>query len=69
MPRNTIAYHSQRKHDAVIYGTGRKVRPVYIYCIDISEFAVNKLRDRGTLEVTTIVTNVQDFLVHLKSNL
>ena len=46
-----------------------KVRPVYIYCIDISEFAVNKLRDRGTLEVTTIVTNVQDFLVHLKSNL
>jgi len=46
-----------------------KIRPVYIYCVDIAEFAVNKLRDRGTLEVTTIVTNVQDFLVNLKNNL
>ena len=46
-----------------------RVRPVYIYSIDISEFAVNKLRDRGTLSVTPIVTNVQDFLVHLKNNL
>ena len=45
------------------------IRPVYIYCIDIAEFAVNKLRDRGSLEVTTLVTNVQDFLVHLKNNL
>ena len=41
------------------------VRPVYIYSVDISEFAVNKLRDRGTLAVTSIVTNVQDFLVNL----
>lgn len=46
-----------------------EIRPVYIYCVDIAEFAVNKLRDRGTLEVTTIVTNVQDFLVNLKNNL
>ena len=46
-----------------------RVRPVYIYSIDISEFAVNKLRDRGTLSVTPIVTNAQDFLVHLKNNL
>jgi hypothetical protein len=46
-----------------------KIRPVYIYCVDTAEFAVNKLRDRGTLEVTTIVTNVQDFLVNLKNNL
>lgn len=46
-----------------------EVRPVYIYSIDVSEFAVNKLRDRGTLEVKTIVTNVQDFLVNLKNNL
>jgi len=45
------------------------VRPVYIYCVDIAEFAVNKLRDRGSLEVTTLVTNVQDFVVHLKNNL
>lgn len=45
------------------------VRPVYIYNVDISEFAVNKLRDRGTLEVTSIVTNIQDFLVNLARNL
>ncbi|HOJ09994.1 MAG TPA: hypothetical protein PK733_05310 [Clostridiales bacterium] len=45
------------------------VRPVYIYTIDISEFAVNKLRDRGSLEVSSIITNVQDFLVHLERNL
>lgn len=46
-----------------------EVRPVYIYCIDISEFAVNKLRDRGTLSCISIVTNVQDFLVLLRNNL
>lgn len=46
-----------------------KIRPVYIYNVDIAEFAVNKLGDRGSLEVTTIVTNVQDFMVHLKNNL
>ncbi len=45
------------------------IRPVYIYYVDIAEFAVNKLRDRGSLSVTTIVTNVQDFLVNLKNNL
>lgn len=45
------------------------IRPVYFYYVDIAEFAVNKLRDRGSLEVTTIVTNVQDFLVNLKKNL
>lgn len=46
-----------------------QIRPVYIYNIDVAEFAVNKLRDRGSLEVTTIVTNVQDFLVNLQNNL
>lgn len=46
-----------------------RVRPVYIYSVDVSEFAVNKLRDRGTLEVTSIVTNIQDFLVNLARNL
>ncbi|HWQ42752.1 MAG TPA: hypothetical protein VN456_12055 [Desulfosporosinus sp.] len=50
-------------------GKNGKIRPVYIYCVDIAEFAVNKLKDRGSLEVTTLVTNVQDFLVHLKNNL
>ncbi len=45
------------------------VRPVSIFSVDVSEFAVNKLRDRGTLEVTSIVTNIQDFLVNLHRNL
>lgn len=43
-----------------------RVRPVYFYSVDISEFAVNKLRDRGSLSVRTIVTNVQDFIVNVK---
>jgi lysine-ketoglutarate reductase/saccharopine dehydrogenase-like protein (TIGR00300 family) len=47
---------------------GQEVRPVYIYTVDISEFAVNKLRDRGSLEITSIVTNVQDFVVNIDKN-
>ncbi len=42
-----------------------KVRPVFIYSVDISEFAVNKLKDRGSLSATCIVTNVQDFIVNV----
>lgn len=45
------------------------VRPVYIYSIDIQEFAVNKLSDRGTLEVKTLVTNIQDFIVNVAEGL
>ncbi len=48
---------------------GDTIRPVNFYTIDISEFAVNKLKDRGSLEVVTMVTNVQDFLEKLNSNL
>ncbi|MFA9396791.1 MAG: hypothetical protein ACERKV_00800 [Clostridiaceae bacterium] len=44
-------------------------RPVYIYCIDIQEFSVNKLSDRGTLEVKTVVTNVQDFITNVAKGL
>ena len=40
------------------------IRPLYIYSIDISEFAVNKLFDRGSLSAISIVTNAQDFIVH-----
>ena len=45
------------------------VRPVFIYSVDVSEFAVNKLKDRGSLSVTSIVTNIQDFLVHIQRQL
>lgn len=49
--------------------TEEGVRPVYIYSVDISEFAVNKLHDRGSLSVKGLVTNIQDFLVNLERNL
>lgn len=45
------------------------IRPVNFYAVDISEFAVNKLRDRGSLSARSIVTNVQDFLVNLERSL
>lgn len=46
-----------------------RVRPLYFFSVDISEFAVNKLRDRGSLSVKTFVTNVQDFIVHVSNGL
>lgn len=45
------------------------VRQVYFYCVDISEFTVNKLADRGSLSAKGIVTNVQDFVVNLRKGL
>ena len=41
------------------------VRPLYIYSIDISEFVVSKLFDRGSLSAISMVTNAQDFIVHV----
>lgn len=45
------------------------VRPVYFYTVDISEFVVNKLKDRGSLSSESIITNIQDFVVNLQCNL
>ena len=45
------------------------VRQIYFYCVDVSEFVVNKLADRGSLSARGIVTNVQDFVVLLQKNL
>ena len=45
------------------------IRQVYFYTVDISEFAVNKLADRGSLSAKGIVTNVQDFVVNLQIGL
>lgn len=45
------------------------VRPVYFYCVDIAEFAVNKLIDRGSLGSRGIVTNVQDFIANIAKGL
>lgn len=42
------------------------VRPVYLYIVDISEFAVDKLANRGSMQATGITTNAQDFMVNLR---
>jgi hypothetical protein len=45
------------------------VRPVYFFSIDMSEFAANKLADRGSLTARSILTNTQDFVVNLHRKL
>ena len=45
------------------------VRPVFLYAIDMAEFVVNKLLDRGSLSATTIVANVQDFITIIAKGL
>lgn len=45
------------------------IRQIYFYSVDISEFAVNKLGDRGSLSAKSIVTNVQDFVVNVSKGL
>jgi lysine-ketoglutarate reductase/saccharopine dehydrogenase-like protein (TIGR00300 family) len=45
------------------------VRPVYFYVVDVSEFSVDKLANRGSTQGIAIVTNVQDFIVNLWNNL
>jgi hypothetical protein len=42
------------------------VRPVYLYIVDISEFAVDKLANRGSMQAVGITTNAQDFMVNLR---
>ena len=49
--------------------TGDVIRPLYIYCIDVSEFVVNKLRDRGSLSTISMITNAQDFIVNVAKGL
>lgn len=45
------------------------IRPVYFYTVDMSEFATNKLINRGSLTARSILTNVQDFIVNLERGL
>lgn len=63
---HTIATGNMTPSYQVVDGV---IRPVYFYVVDISEFAVNKLHDRGSLSVTGVVTNIQDFLVNMERNL
>jgi len=46
-----------------------QVRPVYFYVVDMSEFAADKLTNRGSLAARGILTNAQDFLVILARGL
>ena len=45
------------------------IRPVYFYTVDMSEFAISKLTDRGSLTARSILTNVQDFVVTVERGL
>ncbi len=45
------------------------VRPVFFYVVDMSEFSVAKLANRGSLQAVPLLTNVQDFMVNLQRNL
>ena len=45
------------------------VRPVYFYVVDMTEFSVDKLANRGSAQAVAILTNVQDFMVNLRHNL
>ena len=48
---------------------GNQVRPVFFYTVDMSEFAADKLANRGSLTARAILTNVQDFVVTLERGL
>ncbi len=45
------------------------VRPVFFYIVDMSEFAINKLANRGSLSARSVITNVQDFVVTVERGL
>jgi lysine-ketoglutarate reductase/saccharopine dehydrogenase-like protein (TIGR00300 family) len=38
------------------------LRPLNVICVDQDEFNLNKLKDRGTHQSVSVVTNAQDFL-------
>lgn len=50
-------------------GSGGEVRPVFLYLVDMTEFSIDKVANRGSLQAVPILTNVQDFLVNLRHNL
>ena len=45
------------------------VRPVFFYVVDMAEFCVDKLANRGSAQAVAILTNAQDFIVNLWNNL
>ncbi len=59
---HTIATGNMTPSFRVVNGA---IRPVYLYVVDISEFVVNKLKDRGSLSSVGMITNAQDFVVNV----
>lgn len=51
-----------------VQGDG-SVRPVFFYVVDMTEFCVDKLANRGSAQAVAILTNAQDFMVNLWNNL
>jgi hypothetical protein len=49
--------------------SGTKIRPVYFYSVDMSEFVASKLANRGSLTARPILTNAQDFVVTVERGL
>ena len=50
------------KTGAFQYRDTRLRRSLYFFTVYMSEFAINKLVDRGSLTTRSIITNTQDFL-------
>lgn len=46
-----------------------KVRPVFFYIVDMTEFSADKLANRGSSQAVAILTNAQDFMMNLWNNL
>jgi lysine-ketoglutarate reductase/saccharopine dehydrogenase-like protein (TIGR00300 family) len=46
-----------------------RVRPVFFYIVDMTEFSADKLANRGSAQAVAILTNAQDFTVNLWNNL
>lgn len=47
----------------------KTVRPVYFYVVDMTEFCVDKLANRGSAQAVGLLTNAQDFVVNLWNHL
>jgi len=45
------------------------IRPVFFYVVDMTEFCVDKLANRGSAQAVALLTNAQDFVVNLWNNL
>lgn len=45
------------------------LRQVAFYVVDMTEFSIDKLANRGSMQAIPILTNVQDFMANLRHNL